>query len=163
MRVQWAVVAGSGRGFGPRCPAAHKAMELIAKAALMSTRQPTLGTSSSHRECEGERQCGQAPSRMHRGLVRVDAQIPDDAVVLGYHSTSTIEDCKVEGRATSCQVDGISHEWTSSEVKTSPAANLVRVVPSAGLGPSGRSHQDCEVTPETQSCRRSRVDQVDTF
>src|SRR5258706_12462404 len=51
-------------------------------------------------------------------------QVLDNIVVLGYHSSSTVKDCKVEDSATNGKVDGKSHKGTSRKVKTGHVGEL---------------------------------------
>src|SRR5258706_16234807 len=83
-------------------------------------------------------------------------QVLVDIVVLGYHSTSTVKDCKVEDRATNGKVDGKSHKGTSRKVKTSHVGELRGQVSQRRSICRVRSilavtldlQQDCDVPPE---------------
>ena len=93
----------------------------------MSIRQPwtkTLGTAPSRRSCE------EAQPDPQVVCVEVESQSTNDTnerpQVLRYHPTSTVKDFEVEESSTNGQVDGISHERTSSKVKTSHVGDLNR-------------------------------------
>src|SRR5258706_14669236 len=91
-------------------------------------------------------------------------QVLVDIVVLGYHSSSTVKDCKVEDSATNGKVDGKSHEGTSRKVKTGHVGEL------RGQASQRRSicrvrsilevtldlQQDCDVPPERSRLSRFR-------